>query len=88
MEWKKNIATYCLRGEKVGGVDYRPVCRIYSPASARVPVGLSFMAPVIVSKCSEDAFHFIVHIHTPNSYILYCLKNLYEMTVSVWILFS
>lgn len=38
--------------------------------SARVPVCLSFMAPVIVSKCSEDAFHFIVHIHTPNSYTL------------------
>ena len=35
-----------------------------------VPVCLSFMAPVIVSKCSEDAFHFIVHIHTPNSHTL------------------
>ena len=48
---------------------------------------LSFMAPVIVSKCSEDAFHFIVHIHAL-TVILYSLENLYKMTVSVWILFS
>ena len=50
------------------------------------PVCLSFMAPVIVSKCSEDAAHFILHIHTL-AVILYCLENLYKMTVSVWILF-
>ena len=82
MEWKKNIATYCMRGGKVGGVDYRPVCRIYSPRLC-----LSFMVPVIVSKCSEDAFHFIVHIHAL-TVILYSPENLYKMTVSVWILFS
>ena len=65
----------CLReGEVGGGVDYRPVCRIYFPTSA--PVCLSFMAPVIVSKCSEDAFHFIVHIHTPNSHTLLLKESL------------
>ena len=41
-----------------------------------VPVSLSFMAPVIVSKCSEDAFHFIVHIHTPNSHTLLLKESL------------
>ena len=59
MEWKENIATYCMRGGERLGRGLPTRVPHYSPL-----VCLSFMAPVIVSKCSEDAFHFIVHIHT------------------------
>ena len=80
---EENIATHCnivCEEERLGAwiTDQN--------ADAIPPVCLSFMAPVIVSKCSEDAAHFILHIHTL-AVILYCLENLYKMTVSVWILF-